>query len=113
MLGIGYVRANGERVPAAEGLHRAGLQPIRLHTKEGLALINGTQVSTALALAGPFGAQALISPPPVAAPQAVEPPPGSRLPLAAALPTVPGPPRRNRPAPGQTEGVSATAIRDA
>src|ERR1700729_2743677 len=48
LLGIGHVRVNGARGPAADGLRRAGLQPIKLHAKEGLALINGTQVSTAL-----------------------------------------------------------------
>src|SRR6187455_2288365 len=44
-----------DRVPGAEALKAAGLEPIRLEAKEGLALINGTQVSTAvlaLALAG-------------------------------------------------------------
>ncbi len=40
----------GERMPAAHALERAGIRPIQLSAKEGLALINGTQVSTALAL---------------------------------------------------------------
>ena len=37
-------------MPAADALERAGIRPIQLSAKEGLALINGTQVSTALAL---------------------------------------------------------------
>ena len=37
-------------MPAAHALERAGIRPIQLSAKEGLALINGTQVSTALAL---------------------------------------------------------------
>ena len=57
LLGIGQMRIAGAIVPAAEGLRAAGLQPLKLHAKEGLALINGTQVSTALALAGLFGAE--------------------------------------------------------
>jgi histidine ammonia-lyase len=57
LLGMGQVRVRGELLPAAEGLPLAGLEPARLHPKEGLALINGTQVSTALALAGLFGAE--------------------------------------------------------
>ena len=50
LIGEGEVWLNGERLPAAEGLRRAGLAPITLGAKEGLALINGTQVSTALAI---------------------------------------------------------------
>ena len=52
LLGIGQVRVRGAAMPAADGLQRAGLAPIKLRAKEGLALINGTQVSTALALGG-------------------------------------------------------------
>jgi histidine ammonia-lyase len=59
LIGIGEVRMHGQTLTAAEGLRRAGLTPIKLRPKEGLALINGTQVSTALALAGLFGAEDL------------------------------------------------------
>jgi histidine ammonia-lyase len=52
LLGIGEVRHKGKILPAKEGLHLAGLQPFSLAPKEGLALLNGTQVSTALALMG-------------------------------------------------------------
>ncbi len=44
------------QMPAGDGLAKAGLRPVVLAAKEGLALINGTQVSTALALAGLFRA---------------------------------------------------------
>ncbi len=50
LIGEGEVFHEGRRQPAAEALARAGLAPIELWAKEGLALINGTQVSTALAL---------------------------------------------------------------
>jgi len=55
LVGEGEVLDDSVRMPGAEALARAGLQPITLEAKEGLALINGTQVSTAvlaLALAG-------------------------------------------------------------
>ncbi len=54
LLGEGEVIINGERQPASEGLRQAGLEPISLAPKEGLALLNGTQASTAFALEGLF-----------------------------------------------------------
>ena len=54
VLGLGTVRRHGEVLPAAEALAQEGLTPLSLGPKEGLALLNGTQVSTALALAGLF-----------------------------------------------------------
>ncbi len=43
LLGAGEVRMNGEKMPAAEALKKAGLEPLALAAKEGLALLNGTQ----------------------------------------------------------------------
>jgi len=54
VLGLGNVRRHGELLPAAEALAQEGLAPHALGPKEGLALLNGTQVSTALALGGLF-----------------------------------------------------------
>ena len=59
MLGVGAFFVKGERVPAAEALAQAGLAPLLLGPKEGLALLNGTQFSTANALAGLFEAERL------------------------------------------------------
>ncbi|KQT50982.1 histidine ammonia-lyase [Aureimonas sp. Leaf454] len=56
MIGEGEVVWNGERMGSRQALAAAGLEPVVLAAKEGLALINGTQVSTALALAGLFRA---------------------------------------------------------
>ena len=56
MIGVGDVFFDGARMPAQAALEKAGLKPIVLAAKEGLALINGTQVSTALALTGLFRA---------------------------------------------------------
>ncbi|WP_075180803.1 histidine ammonia-lyase [Pantoea sp. 1.19] len=57
LIGEGNVQHRGEILPAAEGLKRAGVTPFVLGPKEGLALLNGTQVSTALALRGLFEAE--------------------------------------------------------
>jgi len=50
VVGEGEVCFRGERMAAASALKQAGIAPLQLSAKEGLALINGTQVSAALAL---------------------------------------------------------------
>ena len=50
LIGEGDMLVNGQRVPALQALQQAGIAPLKLGAKEGLALINGTQTSTALAL---------------------------------------------------------------
>ena len=59
LIGEGEVTLGGERMAAGVALARLGLEPIALSAKEGLGMINGTQVSTALALAGLFDARRL------------------------------------------------------
>ncbi|NGM50531.1 histidine ammonia-lyase [Caulobacter sp. 602-2] len=59
MIGVGEIDVGGVRKPALEALARAGLSPVELGPKEGLALLNGTQFSTANALAGLFEAEVL------------------------------------------------------
>ena len=56
MMGEGEAFFAGERLSGRAALDKAGLAPVVLAAKEGLALINGTQTSTALALAGLFRA---------------------------------------------------------
>ena len=58
LIGEGEARFEGRTMPGREALAAAGLRPIVLGPKEGLALLNGTQVSTALALAGLFARRA-------------------------------------------------------
>jgi histidine ammonia-lyase len=57
MLGEGRIALAGEVLLAREALARLGLEPLALGPKEGLALINGTQVSTAIALDTLFTAE--------------------------------------------------------
>jgi histidine ammonia-lyase len=59
LLGVGEVRYKGKIISAVEGLKEAGLKPIELEAKEGLALLNGLQVSTALALVALFKTEQL------------------------------------------------------
>ena len=59
MIGVGEAFFAGERMSAAAALAKAGLDPAELGPKEGLALLNGTQFSTANALAGLFAAETL------------------------------------------------------
>jgi histidine ammonia-lyase len=61
ILGLGSLRRHGEIRPAAEALAQQGMKPLELGPKEGLALINGTQVSTALALAALFELEELFA----------------------------------------------------
>ncbi|HEV2080255.1 MAG TPA: histidine ammonia-lyase [Allosphingosinicella sp.] len=57
LIGEGSLTLGGERLPAVEALERLGLEPLVLGPKEGLALINGTQVSTAIALDALFAGE--------------------------------------------------------
>ncbi|MFC6633482.1 histidine ammonia-lyase [Microbulbifer taiwanensis] len=61
LLGEGECFIGGKRKSAKEGLKKAGLEPMTLAPKEGLALLNGTQASTAFALLGMFSAEDLFA----------------------------------------------------
>jgi histidine ammonia-lyase len=60
MIGVGDVLTPAGRLPATDALAAAGLEPLELGPKEGLALLNGTQFSTACALAALFETETLI-----------------------------------------------------
>lgn len=57
LLGEGEALVSGQRMSGANALRAAGIAPVALGPKEGLALLNGTQVSTALALGGLLAAE--------------------------------------------------------
>ncbi|GAA5266284.1 histidine ammonia-lyase [Acidiphilium sp. MT5] len=61
MIGTGSMMVDGAIMPARDALARAGLAPLTLGPKEGLALLNGTQFSTSCALAGLFEAETLFA----------------------------------------------------
>ena len=57
MIGVGDVHFRGTKMPAANALEKADLKPLTLAPKEGLALLNGTQFSTAHALSALFAVE--------------------------------------------------------
>jgi len=111
LLGIGQVRIDGRVVPATEGLARAGLKPLKLRAKEGLALINGTQVSTALALAALFGAEDLFAAAVVAGAMSVDALKGSDAPFDARIHAARGQPGQIAVAREYLELIEGSAIR--
>jgi histidine ammonia-lyase len=80
LIGVGEATQDGRRMGATEALAAAGHAPIALGPKEGLALINGTQVSTALALRGLFAAEDVFAAATVAGALSVEAAKGSSAP---------------------------------
>lgn len=60
LVGLGHARAEGRRLPARKALERHGLEPVTLRCKEGLALVNGTSVMTALAALATWETRALL-----------------------------------------------------
>ena len=81
LIGVGRVRVRGRVLSADKALAQIGLKPLRLAAKEGLALLNGTQVSTALALAGLFAIENVFAAALVSGAMAVDALKGSDVPF--------------------------------
>jgi histidine ammonia-lyase len=81
IIGEGEISYKGQIYDAGEGLSLAGMEPLTLAAKEGLALLNGTQASTALALEGLFRAEDLFAAGCVIGAMSVEAAMGSRAPF--------------------------------
>lgn len=111
MLGVGQVRHNGVLVDAMDALAAAGIAPVVLGAKEGLALINGTQVSTALALHGLFLAERLLEAALVTGALSVDAARGSDAPFDARIHAVRGQPGQIAAAAIYRELVAGSAIR--
>jgi len=111
ILGVGPVRYRGEIVDAAEALAAAGIEPVTLAAKEGLALINGTQVSTALALHGLFMAERLVEAAMVTGALSVDAARGSDAPFDARIHAVRGQPGQIAAAAIYRELMAGSAIR--
>jgi histidine ammonia-lyase len=111
MLGVGPVRMKGEIMDAREALAAAGIEPVVLAAKEGLALINGTQVSTALALHGLFMAERLLEGAMVTGALSLDAARGSDAPFDPRVHAVRGQPGQIAAARIYRELVAGSAIR--
>ena len=111
LIGEGEVRLRGSVVPAAEALRAIGAAPLTLAAKEGLALINGTQVSNALALAGLYAARAVFDAALVAGAMSVDAALGSDAPFDPRLVAVRGQPGQIEVARRLTDLLAGSAIR--
>ncbi len=94
LIGRGEVELNGRRMPAQEALGAVGLAPLRLEAKEGLALLNGTQMMSAIGALVLADADRLIRTASVAAAISVEALLGTDVAFSAAY-------QLARPHPGQ------------
>ncbi|UFN51075.1 histidine ammonia-lyase [Roseomonas sp. OT10] len=112
LIGEGAATVGGETVPGVEALRRAGLAPLPLGPKEGLALLNGTQVSTAIALHGFYVACDLLRTGLVAGALSTEGARGSDTPFDARIHALRGQPGQIRAAAALRALMAGSAIRD-
>jgi histidine ammonia-lyase len=111
LIGEGEAKLAGATMPSRDALRQAGLEPIVLAAKEGLALLNGTQVSTALALAGLFAAEDCLAAALVAGALSCDAAQGSDAPFAPAVQRVRGHPGQARVAAVLAALMQGSAIR--
>ena len=111
MLGVGQVRVHGKLLDAQAALDAAGIETVTLAAKEGLALINGTQVSTALALHGLFMAERLLEAAIVAGSLSIDAAKGSDAPFDARVHEVRGQPGQIATAAMYRALLAGSAIR--
>jgi histidine ammonia-lyase len=112
MMGIGPARLNGVLMSAQEALAGAGLEPLQLAAKEGLALINGTQFSTAFALAGLFHARHAARVSLISCALSIDAAKASTEPLTEEIHTLRGHPGQIRVAAAMRALLAGSAIRD-
>jgi len=112
VIGLGEIRRHGELLPAAEALAQEGLAPLTLGPKEGLALLNGTQVSTALALAGLFELETAFAAAMVSGALSVDALAGSDVPFDPRIQSVRGHSGQARVAQVYRELLQGSAIRE-
>ena len=111
MIGEGEAWWQGSVVPGGEAMAAAGIAPVTLGPKEGLAMINGTQCSTALALAGLFRAKRLLKSALVTGALSVDATLGADTPFLDAIHTLRGHPAQIDVARAQRKLLDGSEIR--
>ena len=109
-MGYGRIDVAGEVVGAAVALERLGLEPLQLGPKEGLALINGTQASTALALDALFQGERVFAAAIAAGAMSVDALKGSAKPFDARISALRGQPGQIRVAAAITALLEGSDI---
>jgi histidine ammonia-lyase len=112
LIGVGDAIAGGVRGPARDVLPAAGIELLVLQAKEGLALLNGTQVSTALALHGLVGAEDVLAASLVAGALTIEAALGSVTPFDPRIHAVRGHASQSDVAAAMRRLVAGTEIND-
>ncbi|MBP0446913.1 histidine ammonia-lyase [Roseomonas sp. SSH11] len=112
LIGEGEASIGGRAVSGAEALAQVGLSPLPLGPKEGLALLNGTQVSTAIALVGLFQARDLFATALVAGAMSTEGVRGSDTPFDARIHALRGQPGQIRAAAALRGLMAGSQIRE-
>ncbi|MCU4179198.1 histidine ammonia-lyase [Bosea sp. BH3] len=112
LMGFGEIRLKGETLPATEVLQRTGIEPLALGAKEGLALINGTQVSTTLALTGLASIARVFDAALVAGALSVDALKGSDTPFDPRIQSLRGQPGQIRVAKTLLDLIAGSAIRE-
>lgn len=112
LMGFGQIRLKGETLPATEALERIGQAPLALGAKEGLALINGTQVSASIALAALVDLARVFDAALVAGALSVDALKGSDTPFDPRIQTLRGQPGQIRVARILLELIAGSAIRE-
>jgi histidine ammonia-lyase len=112
LIGEGVFRVGDQAIDAASGLARAGLTPLALEAKEGLALLNGTQVSTALAALGLQAIENVFAAALVAGALSLDAAKGSDVPFDPRIHSVRGHPGQSDVADALKALISGSAIRE-
>ena len=112
LIGEGSFRVRDQAIDAAAGLARAGLAPLSLEAKEGLALLNGTQVSTALAALGLVAIENVFAAALAAGALSLDAAKGSDVPFDARIHTVRGHPGQSDVAAALRPLIAGSAIRE-